>query len=215
LLSELVPRLKVIAVVCLLATAALALTVAHGRSPYAFERPALAWLGPPSAVSSWSELAKVLAAPLVSAFLVVAFVLGLVRRAPFRVVFYVALAAAAFFFSELVAKPLVQRTYDGELTFPSGSVTAVSGTALAMWLALYPVLGKRARKIMLMLGIASTILVSVAVVGGHWHTPLDAVGSILLSVSIVSAGAVVFEPVGTRRSFTSAEARSWGRPKEE
>jgi undecaprenyl-diphosphatase len=215
LLSELRPRLKVIALVCLLATAALALTVAHRRSPYAFERPALAWLGPPSAVSSWSELARLLPASLVSAVLVVAFALGLVRRALLRVAFYVALAAAALLISELVAKPLVQRTYDSELTFPSGSVTAVCGTAIAMWLALYPVLGKRARKITLVLGVASTILVSVAVVGGHWHTPLDAVGSILLSVGIVSAGAVVFEPVGTRRSFTSAEARSWGRPKGE
>jgi hypothetical protein len=44
-----------------------------------------------------------------------------------------------------VAKPIIQRSYYGELTFPSGSVTAVSATALAMWLALYPLLRKRAR----------------------------------------------------------------------
>ena len=47
--------------------------------------------------------------------------------------------------SEHIAKPLVQRTYVSELTFPSGSVTAASVTAVAMWLALYPLLEKQQR----------------------------------------------------------------------
>ena len=118
-------------------------------------------------------------------------------------------AAAALLISEHVAKPLVQRTYNAELTFPSGHVTAVSATALSMWLALYPLLGKRARGVTLALGVAWTLLMSVAVVGALWHTPLDAVGSILLSIGIVTAGAAVFEPAGTRRPFMSAgRARS-------
>ena len=58
--------------------------------------------------------------------------------------------------SEHVAKPLVQRSYYGEPTFPSGNVTAVSATALAMWLALYPLLGSRARIIVFVIGIAWT-----------------------------------------------------------
>ena len=209
MISRLRPRLKIIALLCLFATAMLAWVVAHGRSPYAFENPALAWLGPPSALRTWADLAELLAAPVVGAVLVVSFAFGLLRRAFFRVAFYTALAAAALLISEHVAKPLVQRTYYGELTFPSGSVTAVSGTALAMWLALYPLLGKRARTIMFGLGVAWTLLISAAVVGAHWHTPLDAVGSILLSVGVVCAGAVAFEPIGTRRPFMNAgRARS-------
>ena len=78
-----------------------------------------------------------------------------------------------------------------------------------MWLALYPLLGKRARTIVFGLGVAWTLLISAAVVGAHWHTPLDAVGSILLSVGVVCAGAVAFEPIGTRRPFMNAgRARS-------
>jgi undecaprenyl-diphosphatase len=176
-----------------------------------FENPALELLGRPSALRSWGEFAEFLAAPIVGAVLVASFAFGLVRRAGLRVAVYAALAAAAILVSEHVAKPLVERTYQGELTFPSGSVTAVCGTAFAMWLALYPLLGNRARNIVLVLGVAWTLLTSAAVVGAHWHTPVDAVGSILLSVGIVSAGAAVFEPVGTRRPFMSAARTRTGR----
>jgi membrane-associated phospholipid phosphatase len=195
-----VPRakLKVIALMCLLATAILAWAVAHGRSPYAFEDPAIAWLGPPSAIGAWSDLAEFLGAPAIGAVLVVSFAFGIVRRRLFRVAVYTALAVATFLISEHIAKPLVQRTHYGELSFPSGRVTVVTATALAMWLALFPLLGKRARNIMLVLGVAWALLMSVAVVGAHLHTPLDAVGSILLSVGIVTAGAAAFEPAGTR-----------------
>lgn len=197
-------KLKVTGLTCLLTAALLALAVAHSRAPLGFEEPAFKWLGPPSARGTWAELADLLAAPAVAAAVAVSFALGLVRRAFLRVAVYAALAAAALLISEHVAKPLVQRTIDGELTFPSGHVTAVSATALAMWLALYPLLGKRARNITLVLGIAWTLLMSLAVVGAYWHTPLDAVGSILLSVGIVTAGAAVFEPAGTRGPFMGA-----------
>ncbi len=201
-----VPRakLKVTALLCLLATALLAFAVAHTRAPFAFEEPALKWLGPPSARSTWADLADLLAAPAITAALALSLVLGSVRRAFLRVAVYVALAAAALIVSEHVAKPLVQRTIYGELTFPSGHVTAVCATALAMWLALYPLLGKWARNIALVLGVAWTLLISLAVVGAYWHTPLDAVGSILLSVGIVTAGAAVLEPAGTRGPFMGA-----------
>ena len=203
---ELLSRFKVIALTCLLATAALGLVVAYGHSPYAFEKPALAWLGgPPSAANrTWADLAKLLAGPVIGAVLAVAFVVGLRRRALLRVAAYAVIAASAILISENIAKPLVQRTYLAELTFPSGHVTAASASALALWLAFYPLVGRWARNIVLVLGIVWTVLMSLAVVGAHWHTPVDAVGSILLSVGVVSAGAVAFEPFGTRRPFMTA-----------
>ena len=45
------------------------------------------------------------------------------------------------------------RIFDTEFTFPSGHVTAVSATALALWLAFYPLLGRRARIIALVVGV--------------------------------------------------------------
>jgi membrane-associated phospholipid phosphatase len=189
-------RLGVIALVCLYATATLALAVAHGRLPYGFEEPAIKWLGPPFAIRGWADLAELLAAPTIIAVLVVSFGVGLARRAFVRVVFYAALAALALLISEHGIKPLVQRTYYGELTFPSGNVTAVSATALAMWLALGPLLGRLPRHVALVLGGEWVLLMSLAVVGAHWHTPLDAIGAVLLSVGVVTAGAAVFEPAG-------------------
>jgi membrane-associated phospholipid phosphatase len=201
-----VPRskLKIIGLVCVFTFALLAFLVGHTRGPVPFEEPALKWLGPPSARGTWLDLVHLFAAPAISAVLAVSFAMGFVRRALFRVAVYAALAAAALLISEQVAKPLVQRTFDTEFTFPSGHVTAVSATALAMWLALYPLLGTRARNITLVLGVAWTLLMSLAVVGAQWHTPLDAIGSILLSIGIVTAGAAVLEPPGGRAAFTGA-----------
>lgn len=189
-------KLGVIALVCLYATAILASAVAHGHSPYGFEDPAIRWLGPHSAIRGWAHLAELLATPTIIAVLVVSFGVGLARRAFVRVVFYAALAAWALLISEHAIKPLVQRTYYGELTFPSGNVTAVSATALAMWLALGPLLGRLPRHVVLVLGGEWVLLMSLAVVGARWHTPLDAIGSVLLSVGVVTAGAAVFEPAG-------------------
>ena len=189
-------RLGVIALACLYATAILASTVAYGRSPYGFEDPVIKWLAPPSAIRGWDDLAELLAAPTIIAVLVVSFGVGLARRALVRVVYYAALAAWALLISEHAIKPLVQRTYYGELTFPSGNVTAVSATALGMWLALGPLLGRLPRHVALVLGGEWVLLMSLAVVGARWHTPLDAIGSVLLSVGVVTAGAAVFEPAG-------------------
>lgn len=198
-------KLTVTALTCLAAFGLLALVVAHGRGPYGFEDPALKWLGTPSAVADWADLAEFLAAPVIGAALVVSVTLGVARRAFFRVVVYAALAATALLISEDVAKPLVQRSYDSELTFPSGSVTAVAATALALWLALYPLLGKRARAIAFVIGAIWTLSMSLAVVGALWHTPLDDLGSILLSVSIVTGGAAVFGHVASRATSIGAE----------
>ena len=190
--------LTVTALTSLLATAVLALAVAHGRSPYPFENRALSWLGSPSAVSTWADLIAYLGFPVICAVVAVSVCLGFVRKAISRVVVFAAFAAVALLTSEHIVKHLVQRTYNAELTFPSGNVTAVSATALAMWLALSPVLGKRMRIIGLLLGITWVLLMSLAVVGAQWHTPLDCVGSILLSIGIVTAGAAVFESAAAR-----------------
>ena len=186
-------RLAITSLISLVAFAALALAVAHGTGPYGFENRAIDWLGQPSAVRTWSNVAKLLGTPAVVVVLVVCSAFGLGRQAFLRIALYAGLAVGAILISEHIAKPLVQRTYASELTFPSGSVTAASATAVAMWLALFPLLEKRARIGSLILGLAWILLMSSAVVGGLWHTPLDAVGSVLLSVGIVSAGGAIIE----------------------
>jgi hypothetical protein len=195
-------RLTITALMCLGATAALALVVAHRSGPYGFEDPALDWMGRRSAVHDWATLAELLTAPAVFAALIAALVVSRLKHATWRVVLYAVLAVTALVISEHVVKPLVQRTYYGELTFPSGSVTAVSATVLAICFALGPHLGARPRNVVVAIGVAWILLTSMAVIGAHWHTPLDAVGSILLSVGVVTAGAAIFESASTRRFQT-------------
>ena len=193
------------------AGAALSLMVAHGTGPYGFEDPAIAWLGRPSALQEWGNWSNLLGNPAVTVVVIGCLALGAIRGAAVRVVLYGVLALAAFLINEHLAKPLVGRTYDGALTFPSGHVTAACATAFAMWLALFPVLKRHARIAAALLGLAWVGLISLAVVGAHWHTPLDAVGSVILSVGIVAAGGAVLELPSVRRAtITNGE-----RPKTE
>ena len=101
-----------------------------------------------------------------------------------------------------------------ELSFPSGNVTAVCATALAMWIALYPVLGKWARIITFVFAATWTFLMSVAVVGAFWHTPLDAIGSVLLSVGVVTAAGASLDPTeagsGSSRQTTARSGHGGG-----
>jgi hypothetical protein len=63
-----------------------------------------------------------------------------------------------------------------------------------MWIALYPVLGPVARVTTFVLGAAWTGLISLAVVGALWHTPIDDIGSFFLSVGVITAGAAIVAP---------------------
>jgi len=204
-------KFRVTALTSMLTFALLASAVAHGRGPYGFEDPLSRWLGAPSTTATWANLAERLGAPAIGVALLASVVLGVAKGALGRVAMYAAFAAVAFLASDL-AKPLVQRTYYGEFTFPSGSVTAVGAVALAMWLALSPSLGKRARSVVLVIGTAWTVITALAVVGALWHTPLDDVGSILLTIGVVTAGAAVFEHTTTQghsvAEGTAAEDRA-------
>ena len=186
-------RLTAVSLVSLLATALLSLAVSRGHDGYHLESGALHLIGRSSSVESWAELADFLAVPVIAVVLIVSLLYGAERRVLPRVVVMAGFAAAAELINERIVKPVVQERIHGTLSFPSGHVTAVCATAVAMWIALYPVLG-RARSITFLLGAAWTLLMSVAVVGAFWHTPIDAIGSIPLSVGIVTAGAAMLGP---------------------
>jgi hypothetical protein len=187
-------RLSVIAVVSLLATALLSLAVSRGFSALGFDRNAIHLLGRPPDVDLWKHVAGLLAAPVIAVVVVASLAFGALHRIFLRVGVFAGIAGATFVISEHLIKPMVGERFFGQLSFPSGNVTAVCATALAMWIALYPVLGKWARGITFVMGAAWTLLMSVAVVGAIWHTPLDCVGSILLSLGVVTAAAAIFQP---------------------
>lgn len=190
-------RLALVSVVSLLSFGALAVAVAHGQGPYGFERPVAAWLGAPGTTRFWNDVAEALALPVGIVVLVTAVVIGLAWRTPFRVICFSAFAFMTLVLSNDVFKSLVDRHYYGEPTFPSGNVTAVAAIVVAVWLALYPGLAKPGRIGMFLLGVVWIALMSAAVVGALWHTPVDALGSLLLSIGVVCAGAAVYEYVAS------------------
>ena len=114
-------KLEITALMCLAATAALSLVVAHGTRPYGFEDSAIDLLARPSAVRAWVDLIGLLAARAIIAALMVSFAFGQAKRAVSRVAVYAVFALVAVVISEHVAKPLVQRTYYGELSSPQGT----------------------------------------------------------------------------------------------
>ncbi len=191
--------MAVIALVSLFATALLGLAVSRGYRAYRLEWHAFELLGHRAAVDRWANLADFLAVPVIGTLIVVSMVFGAVRHIPMRVAAFAGFAAAALLINEYVVKPAVQERFGPALSFPSGHVTAVCATALAMWIALHPVLGRWARVSTFVLGSAWTFLMGVAVVGAFWHTPLDDIGSTLLSVGVVTAGAAIIGPLPARQ----------------
>lgn len=181
-----------ISLLSLLATALLGLAVSHGLNAIRLEWRVLHLLGHHRDIDHWTDLADFLAAPVIAAVFVASAAYGAFRRVFARVVVLACFAVLAFVLNEEILKPVVQQRFLGELSFPSGNVTAVCATALAMWIALYPALGRPARAVTFLLGAAWTLLMSLAVVAAIWHTPLDVIGSVLLSVGVVTGGATIF-----------------------
>jgi hypothetical protein len=198
-------RLAAIATAGLLASLLLGFAVSRGFGALRLEWHVVRLLGHhPSA--RWGEFAEFLAIPVIVAVLLASLVIGVRRHVLRRVVVGAVSAGLAFVVSEHIEKPLVGQRFGGQLlSFPSGHVTGVCATALAMWIALYPVLGRSPRIITFLVGAGWVLLTSVAVVGAFWHTPLDDVGSVLLSTGIVTAVAALPRPRGAPKPAVVSE----------
>ncbi len=194
-------RLAVISVGSLLATALLGLAVSRGFNALRLEWHMLHLLGHRN-IAHYGRLADFLAAPVIGAVFIASAVYGALQRVLVRIFVLGGCATLAFVLNEQILKPVVQQRFEAELSFPSGSVTAVCATALAMWIALYPALGRRARTVTFVVGAGWTCLMSVAVVGAFWHTPIDVIGSILLSVGVVTGGATFLRSKPSSRGLT-------------
>ena len=197
-------RLAVVSLSSLLATALLSLAVSRGFNALRLEWHTLHLLGHRN-VDHYADMADFLAVPVISVVVIASAVYGALRRVLVRVLVLAGFALVALVVNEQIIKPAVQQRFQDGLSFPSGNVTAVCATAVAMWIALYPVLGRGARTVTLLLGVAWTFLMSLAVVGAFWHTPLDVIGSILLSVGVVTGGATVFRSRPTPGAAATVE----------
>jgi hypothetical protein len=83
--------------------------------------------------------------------------------------------------AEYVFKPLVGRRYQGVLSYPSGTVTAVTAVATAWVLTAPP----RIRPAVMVVAVLAVCLTGVAVTGLRWHYPTDALAGVALGVGTV------------------------------
>lgn len=107
-------------------------------------------------------------------------------------------------------KPLVDRTYFGQLTYPSGHTTAAFAMATTIALVfVIPPQPYRARTIRVLLTAAGCLvgaMVAIAVIALQWHTFTDTIAGAAVGIGAVSALALIldlFQPVPRRpnRSF--------------
>jgi len=104
-----------------------------------------------------------------------------VRRNPARATAVLVGPAIAVVASDWILKPAVGRTFEGVLSFPSGTTAAVSALATVAVLAV----PSRARGAMCTVGAALTLAAVVAVIALGWHYPSDALGGVATGVGAV------------------------------
>jgi membrane-associated phospholipid phosphatase len=97
--------------------------------------------------------------------------------------------------TSLVLKPMVQRTRDGSLAFPSGHTTAVASIAAtaAILVLAAPALAVRTRRLVAAgLGLL-VVVVGICLVGRGYHYPTDVLGALGVVAAIVPPAALVVD----------------------
>jgi membrane-associated phospholipid phosphatase len=98
---------------------------------------------------------------------------------------------------EVFLKPLVDRTYGGQLTFPSGHTTAVFALAATVTVLLLvspqPVSRRAVRVIAPVAAGAVGVIVAIAVIGLRWHYFTDTVAGAAVGVGTVCGLALVLD----------------------
>ena len=136
---------------------------------------------------------------LVTAALILACVLT--RRWSGAVLTAVAVPAAVAL-AEFVLKPLIGRTMEGDLSFPSGHVTAVFALAGACAVLLVDPPGRRvpgpARLLLALAALLAATAVGAAMVAEAAHYFTDVVGGAAVGTGVVLACALMLDALTTR-----------------
>jgi undecaprenyl-diphosphatase len=143
-------------------------------SPQLFDR--LVWIGSPVCVATVIALMALWA---------------LRRRDRVGAALAVAGPVVALVITELIAKPLVDRTNGGALAYPSGHVTGATALATVAVLLAYRHWGlELAAKVAVVVAVVP-LVVGIGVVRLGWHYATDAVGGLAVGVAGVVGVAVV------------------------
>ena len=159
-----------------------------------------ALLGGHPAVASLVRLGNPIPVTMMTALLVTACLATRRWRAAVLVAIAVSGAGAL---TELLLKPLVRRTFTGELSFPSGRATGVFALAVAFAILLVDPPGPRMpaylRVLLALAALLAASIVAVATVGVHYHYATDTVGGAAVATTTVLLTALVVDRIPKRR----------------
>lgn len=167
----------------------------HGYMGQLIDEQARSGVGLGSAAEGASALLD--AVPLLSAgIVVVATVVGLVRRAGVSTLVALGVVAAANLTSQLLKHELLSRPDNGATglwhnSFPSGHTTVFVSAVFALFLVCAP----RVRPLIATAGAIATTIVGALLVVSGWHRPSDVVGGVLVVAIYVFVGGAVLSRV--------------------
>jgi membrane-associated phospholipid phosphatase len=195
---------------CAILVAVLGVLFAHQASAdgldHAIDSQVVAWLGGHRGLLLWLAApgslipAGVLCAVIVGACLLTGRLNGAVLAA--------AAVPVAVGLDEVLLKPLVHRTYWGNVVYPSGHTTAVFALAATLTvLLLVPPQPARAAALRVLIPVAACVLgvvVAVAVIGLHWHYFTDTVAGAAVAIGTVCGLALLLDLPAPRRWLARA-----------
>jgi membrane-associated phospholipid phosphatase len=173
--------------------------------------PVIAWLGAHGQLLSWLAYpATLLPAGGISAVVAIG---CLVARRFNGAILAAAAIPVASTINDALLKPLVHRTYQGQLTYPSGHTASMFALAamitvllLMPWQRVMPAVPR----LVIMVGAwALGCVVAIAVIGLRWHYFTDTVGGAAVGTGTVCGLALILDlPVISRW-------RTWGRSRDQ
>ncbi|WP_454151573.1 phosphatase PAP2 family protein [Microbacterium lacticum] len=137
------------------------------------------------------------AVPLLSAGVVlIAVVIGAIRRQRVATVLALIVVAAANLTSQLLKHEVLTRPDNGATgewhnSFPSGHTTVIVSAVFALFLVCAP----RVRPLVATVGTMATVVVGALLVASGWHRPSDVVGGVLVVAIYVFVGGAVLARV--------------------
>ena len=169
-------------------------------------------IGMPETISGiWSGDAAEFRRSLASEPWLILAAVVVVSRDRWRALACLTAPVAAVVLTEYFLKPVVDRHYDGVISFPSGTTTAVSALAM-VWVLAVP---GRFRPVVAVVGAFVVGLECMAVVGLLWHYPTDAVGGAVFGAGVVLlVDGALHLVVDAERRWRSRQTPAAGRPTE-
>ena len=199
---------------CLVLVAVLGMVFAHqttaDRLDHAIDSPIVTWLaGHQDLAGGFAAPGSLLPAVALSAAVVLACLLtGRINGA----VLAAAAVPAAVGLNDGLLKHLVDRTYLGVLSYPSGHTATMFALAATVTVLLVPPSPAKAGPLRLLIPVAACVLgsvVAVGVIGLRWHYFTDTVAGAAVGIGTVCALALVLD-LPTRRRRPSVTGVSAG-----